>query len=451
MFSSTNYKMTLLLLLIIGISFNSVFGSEPPTKRMRSSEITTEPPTPPAEVYYSAVENVGIYTNGLLIEQYNHSIVEEYYGDDMSTILTALIPHDYKHVASLPNKNLTFYNQQTAAHFILRLDRRLSRSTESTLFLSDMHGTEVVVKYQANCIELDFSDSLIRKNYSPYIHPLVVETIFAKKASKLGIAPNVHFLSPPTTLCENKTGTCSFSMDDDFYELCANHRDSSMRFIVSEFVQGVSLYEYKPKYMTTGNTLERALRIGEQLISMLEKLHTEAKIVHGDIHAGNIMVQGTVDGKQISLKLIDFGRAKANKPRSESIIREPYWVSHCLYSAWEMLGYTPTARDDVARAVQAIARLFFPEEYENHEGLIADISSQEIVKWKLEENFFEYSGYDPLVPFVGLNDTRKAEFRGHLLEIVELVRGMTQVNSVPPYAEIRSALMAAREIVVPFA
>ena len=441
----TNFLMILTLLTFL-VLLDSSYCTEPPTKRVRVSELTEEEPDDEPE--YRAVENVAIYSNGLLAEKYNHSIVEDFYGEDFSRILSGLIIRDRNLSASIPNRNATVFDNQRVANHQVKLAKTLSRATQSSLFLAQLNGKPVVIKYQANCIELGSESSFIRRNYSPYIHPLLVETMFTMRAAKLGIAPNLYFLSPPTTLCESKKGICSFTMHNDWYTRCAKHPHASMRFVVSEFVHGVSLYHYKIRYMSSGIPLEKALRIGEQLVALLERLHTEARVVHGDIHAGNIMIHETADGKNISLKLIDFGRATANQLRSELEIREPFWASHPLYSAWEILGFTPSARDDIARAVQTIARMVFSAEYETHEGLIEDISVEELVKWKLEVNFFDYPGFDPLEKVIGLNDILKTEFRSHLQRVVELVQSMKQVNSIPPYAEIRSALMAARQIVV---
>ena len=309
-----------------------------------------------------------------------------------------------------------------------------------------------MLKYSANCLELDFENQLIRENHSRYIHPAIVDSMFSNRAFKFGLAPRIYFLSPPTTLCEEQKGNCAFKMTPTLYQKCAANPNASLRFVLMDFVPGRNLYDYKRGFYNATVPIGNALMVGEELIGMLEKLHLKAKIIHGNIHSHNIMVKESNNGKNVSLTFIDFGRAAVNGPKSAVPVHRAFQASAHIRSPWEILGYTTAARDDVMRAVELIARLMFPLEYADDVFRAAQRGGRDILRWKLGTNFFKYSKYDPLSAFPEMNESQKSDVRFHLNLIAFLVQEMTDdINTVPPYAAIRRALAAAREIVEPFA
>ncbi len=218
-----------------------------------------------------------------------------------------------------------------------------------------------------------------------------------------------------------------------------------------DFVEGTNLFSYKRSFANATVPIHQALLIGEKLIEMVETLHSEAGIIHGDIHGSNIMVTESDYGKSVSLRFVDFGRSTVHGHKSELRIHKRFWTTHKFFSPWEILGYTTAARDDVMNAVQVIARLMFPLEYEDDEVSASKSGGEEILRWKLGTNFFNYPKYDPLSGLPGMTESQKADVRFHLDLIVYLVQDMTDINSVPPYVAIRNALREAREIVQPFA
>jgi hypothetical protein len=117
--------------------------------------------------------------------------------------------------------------------------------------------------------------------------------------------------------------------------------------------------------------MERAFEIGEALINVLERIHTTGRFVHGDIHMTNVMVES---GSPVELSLIDFGRSFQNIRKQTDRIRASGWSTHPLFSMWEIDGFTSSARDDVARAVELVARLMLPEIYTAFEVLLAQQS-----------------------------------------------------------------------------
>ena len=65
--------------------------------------------------------------------------------------------------------------------------------------------------------------------------------------------------------------------------------------------------------------------------------------------------------------------------------------------------------------------------------------------------FFQLFNYDPLSELTGMSEGEKFDVRFYLDLVAHLVQQMESINTLPPYAEIRSALGVAREIVAPFA
>ena len=431
----------ILIVIIRGILGS---GSERPAKRARGDE-----PEPGETIQTRAVVKIGMTAEGRILERYNADIVAERYGKRMGDTIVTLEAHDTKYASSLPNRNATILSQIYASHIIPTTNNHLlSRATQSVLYKAAMGGKPYVLKYTANCIEVDSESHLIQTNNSPYIHPAIVESVFSNRASKLGLGPKMYSLSPPTTLCDTQEGNCHFRMTPTYYQDCATNPNSSLRFILMDFVDGTNLYLYKRQFVNATVPIYKALIIGERLMAMVEKLHVEAKIVHGDIHGSNIMVKESDDGKSVSLNFVDFGRATVNGRKSEIPINNPFWAIHFLFSPWEILGYTTAARDDVARAVQVIARLMFPLKYEEDEASGED---EDVLRRKLGKDFFNYAKYDPLSSLSGMDEGQKANVRFHLDLIAYLVQDMTDINSVPPYTAIRNALREAREIVEPFA
>ncbi len=85
---------------------------------------------------------------------------------------------------------------------------------------------------------------------------------------------------------------------------------------------------------------------------------------------------------------------------------------------------------------------------------LAESSSEFIMKWKREANIFRLpavrgivdAAYDPVEKLRFANATRKEAIRSHLGDIMKLVRNMTDINGIPPYAAIRESLAACRNL-----
>ena len=111
---------------------------------------------------------------------------------------------------------------------------------------------------------------------------------------------------------------------------------------------------------------------------------------------------------------------------------------------WELDGFASAPRDDVARVVQAIAQLMHPWNYIKVEQYLGNNGLESLLEYKQRGDWFSL----PVIP--GISDdgfdvlaTVPPEIRGmirkELEKILLLVRGMNEVNYLPPYEEILSS------------
>ena len=125
-----------------------------------------------------------------------------------------------------------------------------------------------------------------------------------------------------------------------------------LRTIVSDFVGETSLADIVPGSLGT----EEVNRLGIALLSLLEEVHSIG-LVHGDMHAGNVVTNGS------EVKLIDFGRARVFiDPVSGQHIPFTYSdeeldFNPMLLSLHELEGWMPSRRDDLFRLAELLAFL----------------------------------------------------------------------------------------------
>jgi serine/threonine protein kinase len=392
-----------------------------------------------------AVYNMGITVSGRIVEAYNATVVTNHYGPWLTSMLVLLTEKDKNTTRYIPNTS--FARNETTHVGLLHLGHSLAVSKQSVLYTIKEHPG-MLLKYQANCIELDFQRGLIEK---PFLHPSVVEFAFTRRAFRFGLAPNVVGLSPPTQLCERKEGKCRFQMSDYDFDACKADLNSSFRYMIMERVGGMDLYSYKFEYPNETLPFEVGMMIGEHLVHLLENLHNRAKIVHGDIHSANIMIE-SIDADSVSMKFIDFARSFENVERPTKKFRSSFWSSHQLYSPWELAGHYPAPRDDVYRAIELIARLINPPEYTDFLDFVTGVDYRAIMAWKTKKNIFGIpkTTSSPIGPFdpvdrLKIDVAKKEKINSLLVQILSFVREMKDdVNAVPRYAEITDAFRQCR-------
>lgn len=92
-------------------------------------------------------------------------------------------------------------------------------------------------------------------------------------------------------------------------------------------------------------------------MNMLRQLHTEAKIVHGDIHVENVFIE-IIQETRFVLKFIDFGRAgRVVSPWPDRLRLTNSNMRHYMYTQWMIDGHYWAPRDDVMKTIQMLAQL----------------------------------------------------------------------------------------------
>ena len=180
---------------------------------------------------------------------------------------------------------------------------------------------------------------------------------FLKRLEYLNIAPKVYYYSAPldpikVQLKEGDIGKVRILPSKE------SKTQHEIRFMIMEKV-GPAIYTYMCSLTDRKTTFADAIRIGGQIIEMIETLHS-LDIVHGDIHMGNVAVDNN------RLVLIDFGRSRiiSECEQMEQCIkvRSHYWISPRI-SCWEMQKYSYSYRDDLYRWMQVVAGCMYGDKY----------------------------------------------------------------------------------------
>ena len=237
-------------------------------------------------------------------------------------------------------------------HGTLTLGEVIHRGHESVVYLV-RETPNLLVKYQANC------DSLKKNDY----HPLVKEFHYGKHAHSLGISPNPLFVSPATAIIDSHI-TDLFKMNRDELVFCSR-RGGSMRFLVLERNPvHRDLYSFQGLFPERIVPIHIAMQIGINIVDSLQRLHRDAKIVHGDIHLGNVLI----DSETLDVQIIDFGLSRYNSRKflESPVNRFGYWY-HSALTHWQIAGFEWSMRDDIFNAMRTIALLMNSEQYSTYE------------------------------------------------------------------------------------
>jgi hypothetical protein len=283
------------------------------------------------------------------------------------------------------------------------------------------------LKYQADCEEI----------YDKKLHPLLLEFWYGKKASAFGISPDVLFLSPPVAFDSKADKLTRFHMSREKREKC-EMGGGTVRFAVLHRLQTcIDLYTFRDRFPGGRVPFPMAIKIGISLIEHLQRLHFEAQIFHGDIHPGNIMIDGA-DLSDFRVWLIDFGRSRANLPaRSKEPVYCPFtWVSSMM-SPWQIEGYEWSARDDVFNAIRTLALLINGNEYSEYERRMKLSGPRHVLNWKKYGRIWFPPGLNE-DPFKSLHigPFRRMTIRTSLNRLILSVQSLHDVDAVPDYGEI---------------
>jgi len=344
---------------------------------------------------------------------------------------------------------------------LMHLGRSIHSGSQSTVF--DLEpipefsneqanlGKGYIIKYELNCHDVGAG-----------VHPLVSDYHFGVEAFRLGLGPRPVYISPPAIFNGERTRKTDFDMDHEELKECLDG-SANLRYLVVEKINGKTFHRVHIQSPEGQMDMKQALGMGAFLISALERLHA-SNIIHGDIHAGNVMVEsndagGGVlmsqddEGKIHGLKLIDFGRARLSRGRRLTDQTTPVngidEYFHHMYSHWIMDGYEWEKRDDVFRAIQVIATMMnFHESYYGFERGLMTHSRVRLMDWKRKGFIFEIPNGPPSRnPFARLTGTEKTKslIRKDLRTVLSLVRKL-DISSPIPYDRIVGHLQKCREL-----
>ena len=227
----------------------------------------------------------------------------------------------------------------------------------------------VVVKYSTNCDD-------------PRISPLVKEFVIRSFINQTSISPKVYYISPairmtPANLPLTTSRFMGSYLEDNLDECARN--GTSIRFMVQEEA-GPALDTFAHHHLHNGTPAfaKMILQIGRRLLSMLENLHSVG-IVHGDVHAGNIVYNKSVghvrDIDSIEFALIDFEYSfyfpnKFGQPVDgvDNSNLTPRYLS-----PWQLAGQRMGPRDDVYRLLYVIGDIL--SKGRHHKGIARILES----------------------------------------------------------------------------
>ena len=345
-------------------------------------------------------------------------------GEDMDMRgSTPLLEHDAEMIVGVDERAVKL----ELGHFLLR--------TDDTVVFEAKGFPGVVVKYQTDCHALEEGD---------LIHPLVRAAWYMEKLSRLNLAPVVYFVSPPTWLNYPITPKTRFEMSRQRRaELTGK---CTVRYVVmdsageslSSYMRGIA--EKKGAFLS----LPSAMWILKQVLQGLRRMH-ESGIVHGDIHAGTIALHD--DGNEtLSVKFTGFENAffASQTAGTPEAVAKPFEVAHALYSHWELLGYRKAFRDDVFNALWMAAYMMNGQGLDEHaESLEA---ARALMAFKRDAFWFEVPGQRSVFAATLTADVHEKVKRG-LDHMLSLVRGMDDVDAMPPYDELLAQLALIIDLV----
>ena len=337
--------------------------------------------------------------------------------------------------------NITVDNHTEMTPFgLFNLTRIVHQGYDSVIFEIE-NNENILIKYQLHCVDFEMD-----------IHPLLRDHWYMGEANNSGLAPRPLFLSPPGRVCEHHTGKCAF-IRMPIAELRECHQTGGVaRYMIMERVKGMTLHEVRTSAYGSPSgamSLISSFRIVIAVLSSLAKLHNQAKVVHGDIHTGNIVYDET--NKKIIF--IDFGRAFRKTEAPEYQIYKLGVHREYMHSLWQIEGFAWAARDDIIKTIHMLAFLMHPFQYADMEFGIQLRGLYTLHEWKQRGDWFRYRAFDPIEaltttvsqPSQVLIDSQ-ISIRESLSKILRIARSL-QINQQIPYGllleELRKCVEAA--------
>jgi serine/threonine protein kinase len=309
----------------------------------------------------------------------------------------------------------------------LEIDFMLYNGRQSSLY-SIRNDPSLLLKYEADCDEVALDN----------MHPLLLDFWYGQSAFEVGVGPQNLFVSPPKPIDNSSAIVQRFTMPRKTLNTCVADGGTIRFMVMKRLPSALDLYELQDQFPSGMVPFNLVIRIAISMLSKLQNLHTIARVVHGDIHPGNIMVTTNEPGARVWI--IDYGRSRANfAAQSKSPINKPFaWLSLAM-SHWQIEGYEWSARDDVYNFIRTLALIMNGDEYDAFEERLKKTGQQEILHWKRFGAVWfvppEYATANP-VDKLHINENRKTEIKQSLGRILSYVRSLNDVDDVVDYAKL---------------
>jgi serine/threonine protein kinase len=227
---------------------------------------------------------------------------------------------------------ITFWTDRTreiiSGDRVVKLGPMIGQGMNSAVY--PIVGTPFVIKYKIfNRDDDEIANEFVFANEVYLLNPLITT-----RMEELGPV----FDLPP--------GRGKVDRDNVFFK-----PPPMVRYLISERGR-MSLWKYHSKNRRI--SLADALSIGISIVRSLHQIHTVTRIVHGDIHLGNILF--TID--QSRVLITDWGRAKRMGRGSGVEDSSHSGKCHSAYSPWEITnGESHSFRTDIYRTILIVVSL----------------------------------------------------------------------------------------------
>ena len=270
----------------------------------------------------------------------------------------------------------------------LTLGRRIAKGYFAVIF-EVIERPDLLIKYQCNCDQMDDD-----------VHPLLLDFWLGSEASRAGLSPQPHFVSPAAAFPLERTMKTDIWLENDDEWASCRDKGGVFRYLLIDNA-GSSLGQVMTTLPDGRFDVGQSLDLGIKLIVLLQSLH-KIGIVHGDVHPGNICL-----GKDGNLQLIDFGCSFYTELERDAQVIDSLSFVHPGLSPWQLQGRQTARRDDVYKAMSLMAHLMIGPKYSALAEFKEKIGGRELMAWKQAGPFFasttkEYAfdpiGESPLVP-----------------------------------------------------
>ena len=355
----------------------------------------------------------------------------------------------------------------------LTLATEVGRGTYATVF-SVVERSDLVIKYQANCLELkrrvhpllvDYWLAKVSGDTAELIAKAQTDELIAAGDTNAYVRPTyptarVYFVSPPGALPKSRDKRTNFSSSLVERRKCTDN-GGVVRFLVMERVTNCLATTVRGGSVSGVLGPESAIGVTAGVVEVVERLHATG-VIHGDIHQGNVCRRESAPGD--GWVLIDLGMGSFVDSETDVGMALPE-ANHQFLTPWQLEGKALARRDDMYSCLHLGADLILGPALNLHAlSLIRTIprtpthkrdpSSPQIrgkdtsalLAWKRDGNIFRTPIGDPIAELdatcVDESDRIDASLRG----LLRRVSGLVSVTDPIPYQSIKGDLLNIQQL-----